>query len=145
MSETTTVLLQASVTALGRLVLAALVMFAACLPVQADAIIQNRAMLSSSIAEYFVEEEGVLLELEIGALDLGAFRNLLPDEIYGGLAPACERARLEVRPRWPRRSRCASPQAPVDAAATRAGPPQLVVTFVGGRRCLPVVSLRRAA
>lgn len=82
MSETTIVLLQASVTALGRLVLATLVMFAACLPVQADAIIQTRAMLSSSIAEYFVEEESVLLELEIGGLDLGAFRNLLPDEIY---------------------------------------------------------------
>jgi transposase InsO family protein len=68
-----------------------------------------------------------------------------PDEVYGGLAPACERPRLELRPRWPRRSRCASPQAPVDAAATRAGPPELVVTFVGGRRHLPIVSLRRAA
>jgi len=64
MSETTIVLLQASVTALGRLVLVALVMFAACLPVQADAIIQTRNMLSSSIAEYFVEEESVLLEME---------------------------------------------------------------------------------
>ncbi len=68
-----------------------------------------------------------------------------PDEVYGGHVPACERARLELRPRWPRRSMCASPQAPVDATATRAGPPELVVTFVGGRRHLPVVSLRRAA
>ena len=68
-----------------------------------------------------------------------------PDEVYNGLVPASERPRLELRPRWPRRSRCASPQAPVDAAATRAGPPELVVTFVGGRRHLPVVSLRRAA
>jgi len=67
-----------------------------------------------------------------------------PDEVYDGLAPACERPRLELRPRWPHRSKCASPQAPVDAA-TRAGPIELVVTFVGGRRHLPIVSLRRAA
>ena len=68
-----------------------------------------------------------------------------PDEVYRGLVPACERSRLELRTRWPRRSKCASPQAPVDAAATRAGPPELVVTFVRGRRHLPIVSLRRAA
>jgi len=68
-----------------------------------------------------------------------------PDEVYYRRAPACERARLELRPRWPRRSKCASPQAPVDGEASRAGPPRVVVTFLGGRRHLPVVSLRRAA
>ena len=68
-----------------------------------------------------------------------------PDEMYYGRAPACQRPRLELRPRWPRGSTCASPQAPVDVAASRDGPPQLVVTFFGGRRHLPVVSLRRAA
>ena len=68
-----------------------------------------------------------------------------PDEVYGGTAPACEQPRLELRPQWPRRSKCASPQAPVDAAGSRAGPAQIEVKFVGGRRHLPVVSLRRAA
>jgi hypothetical protein len=68
-----------------------------------------------------------------------------PDEAYYGRSPACERARLKLRPRWPRQSKCASPQAPVDVEASRAGPPQVVVTFLGGRRHLPVVSLRRAA
>lgn len=48
----------------------------------ADAIIRSRAMLSSTIAEYFVEREHVRLELEIGQSDLAAFRNLLPDELY---------------------------------------------------------------
>ena len=68
-----------------------------------------------------------------------------PDKVYNGLVPVCEQARLELRPHWPRRSNCASPQAPVDVEASRAGPPQLVVTFVGGRRHLPIVSLRRVA
>ena len=48
----------------------------------ADAIIRTQAMLASTIAEYYVEEEQIRLELEIGAADLQAFRNLLPDEIY---------------------------------------------------------------
>ncbi len=39
-------------------------------------------MSSSTIAEYFIEEDRVVLELEIGAQDLPAFENLLPDEIY---------------------------------------------------------------
>ncbi len=67
-----------------------------------------------------------------------------PDEVYVNRVPACERARLELRPRWPHRSKCASPQAPVDAAGSRAGPVQIEVKFVGGRH-LPVVSLRRVA
>ena len=48
----------------------------------ADAIIRSQAMFASTIAEYYVEEEQIRLELEIGAADLEAFRNLLPDEIY---------------------------------------------------------------
>ena len=66
-----------------------------------------------------------------------------PDEVCGGLSPACEKLRLELRPRWPAQSRCASPQAPID----RDGPHEarLEVSFLGGRRQLPIVSLRRAA
>ncbi len=47
----------------------------------ADAIIRTQAMFASTIAEYYVEEEKIRLELEIGAADLQSFRNLLPDEI----------------------------------------------------------------
>ena len=68
-----------------------------------------------------------------------------PDEVYFGVIPACVQPRLELRPRWPRGSRCASPQAPVDAVGSRAGPAQIEVRFVAGRRHLPVVSFRRAA
>ena len=51
--------------------------------------------------------------------------------------------RLELRARWPVESRCASPQAPMD----RDGPHnvRLEVSFLAGRRHLPIVSLRRAA
>jgi len=66
-----------------------------------------------------------------------------PDEVYHGLPPACEKPRLELRPRWPVESKCASPQAPMD----RDGPhdARLEVNFLVGRRHLPIVSLRRAA
>ena len=39
-------------------------------------------MFATTIAEYFVEKEGVALHLEIGVNDLDAFRNLMPDEVY---------------------------------------------------------------
>ena len=48
----------------------------------ADALVVNQAMFADSIAEYYVEEHQVRLELEIGQRDLGAFRNLLPDALY---------------------------------------------------------------
>ena len=37
---------------------------------------------ASTIAEFFVDEHGIRVELEIGAADLNAFRNLLPDALY---------------------------------------------------------------
>ena len=65
-----------------------------------------------------------------------------PDEVYNGLSPACEDPRLELRARWPPESKCATPQARVD----RDGPDEarLEVSFLGGRRHLPIVSLRAA-
>ena len=72
-----------------------------------------------------------------------ALRVRTPDEIYGGLRPACEEPRLELRPRWPAGSKCASPQAPMDRDGPHAV--DLEVSFLGGRRHLPIVSLRRAA
>ena len=48
----------------------------------ADAIVRSEAMFADTIAEYFVEEDHVRLELEIGSNDVAAFRNLLPDALY---------------------------------------------------------------
>jgi hypothetical protein len=48
----------------------------------ADAVIVNQAMGAESIAQYYVEKDGVTLELEMGLADLETFKNLLPDEIY---------------------------------------------------------------
>ena len=48
----------------------------------ADAIIRSQAMFANTIAEYYVEDDHVRLELEIGQSDIGAFRNLLPDDLY---------------------------------------------------------------
>jgi hypothetical protein len=49
---------------------------------RADAIVVTRAMLATTILEYYVTLDSVRVELEIGAGDLDAFRNLMPDEIY---------------------------------------------------------------
>jgi len=49
---------------------------------RADAIIRVRAMTASTIAEFFIDEQGVRVELEIGFNDLPAFSNLLPDGLY---------------------------------------------------------------
>jgi hypothetical protein len=48
----------------------------------ADAIVVTRAMLASTIAEIFVEDDAIRTEIEIGAADIEAFRNVMPDEIY---------------------------------------------------------------
>ncbi len=64
-------------------------------PALADAIMRSQAMFADTIAEYFVEDDHVRLELEIGSNDVGAFRNLLPDALYQRLgygdAPIKER------------------------------------------------------
>jgi hypothetical protein len=66
-----------------------------------------------------------------------------PDEIYFGSFPACRRPRHEPRACWPRRSPCAQPHALVRG---RPGAVlELIVEHRGGRKHLPVVSLRRVA
>ena len=66
-----------------------------------------------------------------------------PDELYFGSFPACRRPRFEPRERWPRRSPCAQPHALVRG---RPGAVlELIVEHRGGRKHLPVVSLRRVA
>ncbi|RLA55747.1 MAG: hypothetical protein DRQ98_04280 [Gammaproteobacteria bacterium] len=48
----------------------------------ADALITNQSMFATPIAEYFIGQDQIRVELEIGIQDLPAFRNLIPDEIY---------------------------------------------------------------
>jgi hypothetical protein len=55
---------------------------------RADAMVRTRAMQASTIAEFFVEEGRVRVELEIGPGDIDAFRNLLPDEVHQRLGHA---------------------------------------------------------
>jgi hypothetical protein len=56
----------------------------------ADAVVMSRAMQASTIAEVFVEEGAVRIELEIGAGDLAAFADLLPDELRGKMGLPAE-------------------------------------------------------
>ena len=48
----------------------------------ADAIIRSQAMYAGTIAEYYIQQGEIRVELEIGLQDLQNFRNLMPDEIY---------------------------------------------------------------
>jgi transposase InsO family protein len=66
-----------------------------------------------------------------------------PDEAYGRLVSACARPRLEPRRKWPTRSPCAAPLARIDGR--RGAELDLHVSYRGGRRHLPIVSLERVA
>jgi hypothetical protein len=67
---------------LSRSLLVTLVLSCGATSLLSDALVITRAMLASTIAEIFVEQDSVVVELEIGAQDIEAFRNLLPDELY---------------------------------------------------------------
>ncbi len=51
----------------------------------ADALMVNRSVEASNLAQYYIDERGVQLELEIGLNSLEEFRNLMPDAIYRDL------------------------------------------------------------
>jgi hypothetical protein len=55
-----------------------------------DALVITRAMLASTIAEIWIEQDSVVVEFEIGPDDIRAFRNLLPDELFQRLGYAPE-------------------------------------------------------
>jgi hypothetical protein len=63
-------------------ILSLLLFFALPAVSRGDAIVRSQAMLAGTIAEFFIEEDRIRVELEIGLEELTAFRNLLPDEIY---------------------------------------------------------------
>jgi hypothetical protein len=73
-------------------------LLAAALPsrMTADAIVVSQAMFASTIAEYFVEEDHVRVELEIGGGDAAAFRNILPDALYEQLGFGSESLRQRM-------------------------------------------------
>ena len=62
-----------------------------------DAIVRSNAMQATTIVEFFIDEGRILVELEIGAVDVDAFRNLMPDGIHErmGHAPRPLAERLE--------------------------------------------------
>jgi putative transposase len=66
-----------------------------------------------------------------------------PDEVYFDLPPACRAPRIEPRRRWPRRSPCAGPQARV--RGRRGQRLNLTVSYLAGRKHLPIVELKKAA
>ena len=66
-----------------------------------------------------------------------------PDEVYFDLPPACRAPRVEPRKSWPRGSPCAGPQAPV--LGRRGQRPYLAVSYMAGRKHLPIVTLNKAA
>ena len=49
--------------------------------IYADALVINKAMKSPTIAQYYVKEEGVRLELEIVMKDLQKFADLYPNSL----------------------------------------------------------------
>ncbi len=67
----------------------------------ADALVVTRAMEATTIAEIFIDEDSIRLEIEIGLPDLEAFRNVLPDEIDERLSedprPIAERVQRFMR------------------------------------------------
>jgi len=66
-----------------------------------------------------------------------------PDEIYFGRRQASRKPRFEPRRSWPRGSPCAGPQAVV--RGRRGNRLELDVSYLVGRRHLPIVELKRAA
>jgi hypothetical protein len=51
-------------------------------PGRADYIVRTQAMFANTIAEFYITEGAVRVELEIGTQDVPAFRDLLPDDLY---------------------------------------------------------------
>lgn len=66
--------------------------------VLADAIMVSKALQSDTIAQFYVDEEGIRVETEIGLESLERFQNLLPDALYErlGLPPKPLRERLRL-------------------------------------------------
>lgn len=93
------------------------------------------AAMEQELAVYFSWYNGHRPHSRLGAVT--------PDEIYHHWRRAYRTPRFEPRPRWPRRSPCASPQALIR------GQPgvtlDLAIRSHAARRHLPIITLKRAA
>lgn len=73
--------------------------------VHADALVTTQAMKASTIAEIFVTDQGVRLEIEAGGPDIEVFRNLLPDQVLEKLTdqfPSSQQRHQQfVQQDWP--------------------------------------------
>jgi hypothetical protein len=69
-----------------------------------DALVVTRAMTASTIAQIYVEEQEVRVEIEIGAADLRSFTNLLPNDLHekltGSAIPLEDRLSLFLTQDW---------------------------------------------
>ena len=69
-----------------------------------DAIMVSKAMTASTIAELYVDQQGIRVAIEVGARDLVAFRNVLPDGVFEKLGhepcPAADRIRRFFEQDW---------------------------------------------
>ncbi len=65
-----------------RLFLVPILLFVSIGLLRADAIVRTMAMQATTIAEFFIEDDRIRVELEIGVDALEAFRNLMPDPLY---------------------------------------------------------------
>lgn len=101
---------------------AVLVFFAAASNARADALVVIKAMQASTIAEIFVEQNQIRVELEIGAADVPAFLNFFPDDLYvritGHAKPFDERQQTFFESDWVMRA---------DGQTLRGTPTRLVV------------------
>jgi transposase InsO family protein len=67
----------------------------------------------------------------------------IPEEAYRNLAPANRKPRFEPRKEWPRKSRCAAPQALVKGQP--GADVELELAFLEGRDHLPIIRMKKAA
>ena len=72
-----------------------------------------------------------------------ALEGRTPREVYDGLQAANSRPRIEPRGCWPGEVRCALPHAPI--RGERGTALSVMISFMEGRRHLPVIGLREAA
>ena len=56
-----------------------------CSIAQADVLVMPKAMNASTIAQLFIEKEGLRLDLEVGIKDIDSFKNILPDNLFYAL------------------------------------------------------------
>jgi transposase InsO family protein len=91
----------------------------------------------------FEKELALYFSWYVGHRPHTRLRSATPNEVYYHRRPASRAPRFEPRRRWPRRSACASPRTLIR------GQPgvqlDLDIRYFGGRRHLPIITLKRAA